>query len=154
MNEPREIRAVHVIHHHEVLVFMQADFMNGDDIRVLQAAGGRSFDAETAHLLGAGQRAKGNHFHGDDAVEAHLPRAIDNPHAATGDFVEQLVIAKAACAGGWVGGMGRGLVGWLGDHWLIELEEARGTETARGVGRQFFAASRTGSLHGRNHGFT
>ena len=55
LHEPREVRAVHVIHHHEVLPLVQADFMDGDDVRVLQAAGGGVFDAETANPFGAGQ---------------------------------------------------------------------------------------------------
>jgi len=55
-----------------------------------------------------------------------LPRAIDNAHAAAGDFVEQLVIAETAegrsgecrvssveLAGG---------VSGVGDGWLVELE--------------------------------
>src|SRR2546422_8845820 len=128
--------------------------MNGDDVRVLQATGGRSFDAKAAHLFGAGQRAKENHFHHDDAIKAHLPRAIHNAHAATGGLVEQLVVAEAACAGGWACWGRRGVGGRSVERWLVELEEARWTETARSVGRQLFAAGGTGGLHGRHLGFT
>jgi len=58
--------------------------MNADDIWMLRRRR-RSFDAETGtcSALAVNQRES---FHRDDAVETHLPRAIDNAHAAAGDL--------------------------------------------------------------------
>src|SRR5207253_6798757 len=81
-------------------------------------------------------------------------RAIDNAHATAGELVQQFVIAEPVCAKAWAGGGCRRVGGRSNGRWLVELEEARRTETARGVGRQLHAAGGTGGLHGRHHRFT
>ena len=75
---------------------MDADFVNGDDVRVLQAGRRRSFRAESLHKLRTGERTKQQHFHRHDAIQAQMPRAINNAHAAPRDFFEQFVIAERA----------------------------------------------------------
>ena len=44
----------------------------------------------------AASRPGQEHLHRDDPVQAHLPRAIDDAHAAARDFLQQFVIAEMA----------------------------------------------------------
>ena len=101
-----ERQALDVIHREEVLAFGEADFVNRDDVRVLQARGGGGFGAEALDEILSRQRPGQEHLHRDDAVQAHLPRSIDDAHPAARDFFQQFVITKATdcfCIGwsGW-----------------------------------------------------
>ena len=42
--------------------------------------------------------AEQEHLHRDDAAKAHLPRLVDDAHAAAGDFFEQFVVAEGTQA--------------------------------------------------------
>ena len=84
------------IHREVLLALMDADFVNGHDVRMLQAGRRRSFRAKPLHELRAGERTEEQHLHRDDAVQAYLPRPIDNAHPASRDFFQQFVIAERA----------------------------------------------------------
>ena len=43
-----------------------------------------------------GELAREDHLERDGAVEADLPRLVDDPHAAAGELVDQLIIAEVA----------------------------------------------------------
>ena len=52
--------------------------------------------AEALHLLLAGQLTGEDHLEGHDPVERHVSGLVDDPHAAAGDLLQQLVIAEEA----------------------------------------------------------
>src|SRR5947209_8026690 len=68
--------ASNILHGEEMLAVVEADFVDGDDMRVLEAGGRRRFDAEALDSVGTRQRAVRQHLHCDDAAEADLPRPI------------------------------------------------------------------------------
>ena len=51
---------------------------------------------KTAHDRLAGELARKDHFHRDDSVQAQLAGLVNDAHAAACDFLQELVIAKAA----------------------------------------------------------
>src|ERR1044071_10380253 len=53
----------------------------------------------SAHARLAGELTGKEHLDGDDAVEADLSRLVNDAHAATGDFLEEFVVAEGAHAG-------------------------------------------------------
>src|SRR5262245_51520686 len=65
-----EVLALDVIHGEVGLAFEQADFVDGDDVRVLEKTGGGGFGAEALGGLFSGELL--NHFDGDDAAEGPL----------------------------------------------------------------------------------
>ncbi|MCI0541752.1 MAG: hypothetical protein L0Z50_41675 [Verrucomicrobiales bacterium] len=58
LHQSREVRSIDIIHHQKMLAFVQAHFMDRDDVGVLQAARRRGFNAEAANLFSAGQRTE------------------------------------------------------------------------------------------------
>ena len=83
---------------------MLADFVDGDDVGVVELGSGFGFAAEAGQVGPRGGGAGEDDLEGDDAVEAFLPGAIDDAHAAAAEFFEQFVIvetlrdaAHAAC---------------------------------------------------------
>jgi hypothetical protein len=100
-----------------MLPVMLADFVDGDDVRVLKAGGGFGLGAKTLHERIAGETAEQQHLHRDDSVQGKLPGAIDDAHATAGDFVQEFIVAEAA----WVSGQERSavlLLGALRDNWF------------------------------------
>ena len=113
-HQPRQRRAVDEVHHQVMLAFVHTDLMHGDDVRMLQSGRSGGFDPEAFDELRSRQRAEREQREGHDPVQAQLPGAIDDAHAAAGDFFEQLVPAKAPH--GRIGDAeGRGL------HWRSRL---------------------------------
>jgi hypothetical protein len=76
------------------LVF--ADFVNRHDVRMIEARRRGGFVAKALHRLGRGKFAGKNHFNRHLAMETDLACAIDHSHPTARNFLEQLVIAKAA----------------------------------------------------------
>jgi len=50
--------------------------------------------AKAPDKIRAGERAVQDHFHRDDAVQTELPGAINHPHAAARDFLQQFIVAE------------------------------------------------------------
>ncbi len=73
---------------------MLADFVNGHDVRMVQACRCVCFKTETTFEFLPCQRSELEQFHRDDAIQRNLTGFVDHPHAATGDFLQQLVIAE------------------------------------------------------------
>ena len=73
-----------------------ADVVNGHDVGVVEAGGGLGLGPEALEVFGRRQRPGQQHFQGDDAVEALLPRLENDAHAAAGDLFLDLVIAEVA----------------------------------------------------------
>jgi hypothetical protein len=82
------------IHREKALALVLADFVDGDDVWVLQSRRRFGFGAEARHVVLAGQLPRQDHLERDDAVEPHLPGLVDHTHAAAGDLVQPLVFAE------------------------------------------------------------
>jgi len=79
-----------------MLAFVLADFVDGDDVRVLQARRGFRFDTKTLHKGFACEAPGQDHFEGDNTVPTDLAGFENDAHAAAGDFCEQFVIGETA----------------------------------------------------------
>ena len=73
---------------------MLADFVDHDDVRVLELRGSGGLGGEPPAIGAARQGAVQDEFDGDGAVEARLPRLVDDAHAAAGDFAEDFVAGQ------------------------------------------------------------
>ena len=106
-HEPGQARAIHMVHHQVRLTRELPDFVDGDDVRMLQATGGRCLQTKPFDRLGAGQRSGEQEFHRHNTVETDLMRPVNHPHGAPADFLEELVIPEALadrrCGGESVG---------------------------------------------------
>jgi hypothetical protein len=71
-----------------------ADFVDGNDVSVIEPGGVLGFGAKALEVGGRGQFAGANHLQRDGAIEADLTRPIDDAHPTAGDFVEQFVVAE------------------------------------------------------------
>jgi hypothetical protein len=96
--------AVHVLQRQERAAAVLADFVDLDDVRMLQLADGFGFRAKTGQLGLTGMAACENHLEGDHALQAALAGLVDHAHrpAAEGfeDFVtgDELVFARPVFA--------------------------------------------------------
>jgi len=91
----RQGKSLDVIHREEVLPLGETDFVNRDDVHVLQTRGGGGFGAEALDEVLSRQRPGQQHFHGDDPVQAHLPRSIDDAHPAPRNLRQKFLIPEA-----------------------------------------------------------
>ena len=73
---------------------MLADFVDGDDVRMIQRGGGFRFGAEAMDLGSRGKPAGADHFQRHGAMEAELPREIHDAHAALGDLPQHFVVGE------------------------------------------------------------
>src|SRR5256885_1041772 len=74
--------------------------MHWNDVRMQQPGGGARL-SEEARDVGAVGEPVGDELDRDIALQALLTRAIDHAHAATTEFLDQLVIAELTLT--WVG---------------------------------------------------
>jgi hypothetical protein len=132
-----------------------ADFVNGDQVRMMQAGHGLRFPLEAGQIIYRSRTAKEKHLDGDNPIQADLPRSIHDAHAAVGDHGEELVVTEAPGIGArkrlermTPEQGGRRWIAREGLHLLGRSEagayEATRTEARRRVGRQRCAAFRTG----------
>ena len=73
-------------------------FVDGHDIRMVQAGGGFGFILEPLHVGGRRQLPGADHLQCRYAVEPDLPRLIHDSHAAPTNFLQQLVISNGPVA--------------------------------------------------------
>ncbi len=92
----REVLPLDVIHREVVLALALAGFVDGDDVGVMQAGRRFRLGPEPQDHLRAAHAARLDHLHRHDPVEAELAGAIDHPHAAFGDLLQQFVVAERA----------------------------------------------------------
>src|SRR5437867_5547552 len=77
-----------------MLAVVDANIVNGDDVRVLEEGRSRNLAPEPLNDLLARELPGQDHLHRDNALETALPRAIDHAHPAAGNLFEQFVIAE------------------------------------------------------------
>jgi hypothetical protein len=60
--------------------FVFADFIDGDDIWVIEACGSFGFDEESADCMLGGEGASEDHFESNKSAKGALTRTIDDAH--------------------------------------------------------------------------
>ena len=92
-----EAAAVDQLHAEEVLALVLADLVDRHDVRVVEV--GRRLGLLAKPLDGVVvEPVRQDHLQRDRAVEADLPGAVDDAHAAVGDLGLQLVVAEVTDA--------------------------------------------------------
>ena len=76
-------------------VFALAHFVDGQNVRMIEARGGLRFAAEAGERFAGVGVIPQDPFHGDDAAGMALPRAVDHAHSAPPDFLEDFVVPEA-----------------------------------------------------------
>ena len=66
----------------------------GDGVRVLEPGDGLRLNAEPGPVCRAGVAAGEDHLQGNGAVEAPLPGAVHDAHAAPADLLQQFIVAE------------------------------------------------------------
>ena len=91
----REAAALDQLHAKEVPSIVFADFVNRNDVGMVQAGDGFCFDAEAFEEIRRSKFPGEDELDGDHTIQRSLPRAIDNTHPTPRDRRQQLVIADA-----------------------------------------------------------
>ena len=92
----RQAPAVDELHAEVMVPFVLADLVDGHDVRVIEVRRGLRLQAEPLQVVGGREPAGPDHLQRQHAVQADLPRLEDDPHAALGDHLDQLVVAEVA----------------------------------------------------------
>src|SRR4051812_2338715 len=71
-----------------------ANFVDGNNVRMVEAGGGFGFSVEAFDFGLTSKDAGANHLHCDAAIEAHLPGAVNYAHPAASNLVKQFVVPK------------------------------------------------------------
>ena len=77
-----------------MLALVLTDLVDRHDAGMIEVGRGLGFEMKPPHVGLAGKLAGQNHLEGDRPVEAHLPRLVNDPHAAAGDLLEQFIVAE------------------------------------------------------------
>ncbi len=72
------------------------DLVDDGDVRMLECGGGLRFLHEPALAIGVGHQLRRQDLEGDLAVQPHVDGAVDDPHAAAADFVDDTVVREGA----------------------------------------------------------
>src|SRR5690348_9550096 len=73
---------------------MLTDFVNGNDVRMIEVGGGLGLGAEALHIGRRSELAGEDHLQGDGATQTDLPGAVHDTDASASDLAELLVIAE------------------------------------------------------------
>ena len=88
--------AFHAFHGDEIDALIVADFVDRDDVGVVQRAGCLRFPDQTPAAIGAFQSVGRENLEGDHAIEARIQSLVDRPHAAGTQPRLDFVVAQAA----------------------------------------------------------
>ncbi len=101
--------AVDETHRVEMLAGKLVHFVDRHDPRMIQPRGRFGFGIEAFDVVRRGELAGQDHLQGHDPVQLDLPRLVDHPHPAAGEFLDQLIVAERAVL--WRDGRGTRPVG-------------------------------------------
>ena len=93
---PGQVPTLDQLHAEVGLVVFLADLVDRDDVRVVELGDRLGLVPEAAEIVRAGQRTGPDQLEGHQAIELVLTRPIDDPHAAPGDFLEELILTQEA----------------------------------------------------------
>ena len=141
-----------------MLALVFANFVDGNDVRMIDSSRRLGFNVESLNDGGRSQVAPCDHLYGHDPIKAELPGLEDRAHPAARNFFQQFVVAEIAHLGPFGGGQShaRTRFGTTGRTVaLIHLrlgKQALGTKTLPGIGTEWRAAFQAGLFnchHGR-----
>ena len=120
---------------------LSAEFMNLDDVGVLQARHRPRLGLEAGQLFRAGETSGSHHLQGHEAPRPDLPRLEHDPHRPLAEHAQQLVAGDGPLAG----------EGFGGQRWqTVRIEAGNGgRRSARGQR----AAGGAGGLGGAERAF-
>jgi hypothetical protein len=96
---PGERASLNESHAEEVLALALTDFIDRNDVRMIELGYRFRLGPEALYLHLARELPAQDHLQGHDSIEAYLASAINDTHSALGNFLEQLVIVEATKAG-------------------------------------------------------
>jgi len=79
-----------------MLAGLFADFVNANDVGMIETGSGFGLGFEAADGIVRGEQAAADDFEGDDAVEGNLAGFEDGPHAAASNLFEEFEVAEEA----------------------------------------------------------
>ena len=94
LDEVVEAAAVGEFHDEVALVFPFIEGVDVDDVGVVEAGAGAGFAVEAFEGLGVLEELLFHEFDGDLAFEGGVPGAVDDAHAAGGDFAAEIELAE------------------------------------------------------------
>ena len=78
---------------------MHAEIVDGENVRMIELAGGAGFLFEAAQAFGIFREGTGENFYRDVAAELRIARAIDFTHSAGADLGDDFVGAEFGSSG-------------------------------------------------------
>ena len=88
------------LHREERVALAFADFVNLDDVQMLQTRGGAGLSMKACQLFFPCERSRQHHLERHDPVEPKLVGPVDNPHPAPADLLQDLVAGGSQGLGG------------------------------------------------------
>ena len=102
LDHRRQRRPAHVLHYDEVGVVLGVDFVDGDDIGMIERGSRHGLTLE-AGASSLGQRAIGRkNFDGNVAIKPGIMRAINHAHSACPNIRENVVMREPSANHGFV----------------------------------------------------
>src|SRR6266480_5322245 len=89
-----QLSAFYEVHAEVAGTIAFADFVDGNNTRMVQMSGGLRFPSKALEMRVSGPMAQADHFKRHRAVKAFLPRAINHALTATADFFQQFVVTE------------------------------------------------------------
>src|SRR5258705_7615204 len=83
-----EADSFHQLHGEIMLPLMNAHFENWKNMWMIELGSGFGLNLKSLHDIGRSQFARTCHFERDKAIEAELPRLIDNAHPPAANFLK------------------------------------------------------------------
>jgi len=83
------------LHGDEIHIAVAVDFVNRNDVGMVQCGSGLGFLDETQPPRGIGRLLRRKHLQRHEAVETRVPRLVDHAHAALAELLEDLVVGES-----------------------------------------------------------
>ena len=81
-----------------MMAVVLADLVDRHDLRMIEVRGRLGFKAKPLEVVGCRESTGADHLECQHAIQADLPRLVDDAHPSLGDDLDQLVIAEVADA--------------------------------------------------------
>ena len=120
---------VETLHRNELLAVLLPDFVDGADVRVVQARCGIGLPLEAAKCLRVSGYIIGKEFQGDEAIEPCVLRFVDNTHPAATKLFNHAIVGNRL-PGEW-----RGIGHWREFYSAPNDRSTRRLRSAAGPGR-------------------
>lgn len=88
--------AFDVLHHNKRRPVVLANFVDMDDVRVIQGEGRSRLLFKSTKTVGVGSHIRRQHFDGDVAPEPSIPRPKDLAHTPAPNLLDNLVVRERA----------------------------------------------------------